>query len=83
LVKKFFDKPQQTFSGNGSVKPEQTEIARLTLSVIKLKAERTSWKSPRPASQSEAPGDPGHGLAMRGAQPLAERPLCLADTAAQ
>ena len=40
-VKKFSDEPQQ-LSGNGQMKPEQLEIARLKREVGKLKAERTS-----------------------------------------
>ena len=38
-VKKFSDDPQHPFPGNGLMKPEQLEIARLKREVIKLKAE--------------------------------------------
>src|SRR5215208_5699701 len=43
-VKKFSDDPQQAFPGNGQMKPEQLEIARLRREVIKLKAERDILK---------------------------------------
>src|SRR3954453_4286880 len=43
-VKKFSDDPQQAFPGNGQMKPEQLEIARLKREVIKLKAERDILK---------------------------------------
>ena len=43
-VKKFSDDPQQAFPGNGQMKPEQAEIARLKREVIKLKAERDILK---------------------------------------
>ena len=39
-VKAFADDPQQAFPGQGQMKPEQLEIARLKREVIKLKAER-------------------------------------------
>ena len=39
-VKKFADDPQHAFPGNGQMKPEQLEIARLKREVNKLKAER-------------------------------------------
>ena len=39
-VKKLADDPQHAFPGNGQMKPEQLEIARLKREVIKLKAER-------------------------------------------
>src|SRR6516165_2480714 len=39
-VKKFAEDPQYAFPGNGQMKPEQLEIARLKREVIKLKAER-------------------------------------------
>ena len=39
-VKTFADDPQRAFPGNGQMKPEQLEIARLKREVIKLKAER-------------------------------------------
>jgi transposase len=38
-VKKFTDDLQHAFPGNGQMKPEQLEIARLKREVIKLKAE--------------------------------------------
>src|ERR1044072_3614350 len=43
-VKKFADDPQHAFPGNGQMKPEQLEIARLKREVIKLKAERAILK---------------------------------------
>ena len=42
-VKKFND-PQHAFPGNGQMKPEQLEIARLKREVAKLKAERDILK---------------------------------------
>ncbi len=36
--------PQQAFPGQGNMKPEQLEIARLKREVIKLKAERDTPK---------------------------------------
>src|SRR6202012_1360991 len=43
-VKAFTDDPQQAFPGNGQMKPEQLEIARLKREVAKLKAERDILK---------------------------------------
>ena len=43
-VKKLADDPQHAFPGNGQMKPEQLEIARLKREVIKLKAERDILK---------------------------------------
>ena len=43
-VRKFAADPQQAFPGNGQMKPEQLEIARLKREVIKLKAERDILK---------------------------------------
>ena len=43
-VKKFSDDPQHAFPGQGQMKPEQLEIARLKREVIKLKAERDILK---------------------------------------
>jgi transposase len=43
-VKKFAADPQYAFPGNGQMKPEQLEIARLKREVIKLKAERDILK---------------------------------------
>ena len=74
------------------MKPEQLEIAQLKREVIKLKAERDILEKERPTSRrnrreillhSEAPGDLGRGLDMRGARCLAWWLLCLADTTAQ
>jgi transposase-like protein len=39
-VKKFSDGPQHAFPGNGQMKPEQLESARLKHEVAKLKADR-------------------------------------------
>jgi transposase len=36
--------PQQAFPGQGQMKPEQAEIARLKREVLKLKAERDILK---------------------------------------
>ena len=44
-VKAFADDPQHAFPGQGQMKPEQLEIARLKREVIKLKAERHLKKS--------------------------------------
>lgn len=46
-VKKFSDDPQHAFPGNGQMKPEQLEIARLKREVAKLKAERDILKNHR------------------------------------
>jgi transposase len=43
-VKAFADDPQHAFPGNGQMKPEQLEIARLKREVAKLKAERDILK---------------------------------------
>ena len=43
-VKKFSDDPRHAFPGNGQMKPEQLEIARLKREVAKLKAERDILK---------------------------------------
>ena len=43
-VKRFADDPQHAFPGQGQMKPEQLEIARLKREVIKLKAERDILK---------------------------------------
>src|SRR5664280_3663590 len=43
-VKAFADDPQYAFPGQGQMKPEQLEIARLKREVIKLKAERDILK---------------------------------------
>ena len=91
-VKKFADDPQQAFPGNGQMKPEQLEIARLKREVIKLKAERDILKKAAAyfAKESrevllhcEAPGDLAGGVVVRGARCLAGWVLCMADTAAQ
>ncbi|MGA6965982.1 MAG: IS3 family transposase [Xanthobacteraceae bacterium] len=46
-VKKFADDPQHAFPGQGQMKPEQLEIARLKREVTKLKAERDILKKGR------------------------------------
>ena len=43
-VKAFADDPQYAFPGQGQMKPEQAEIARLKREVTKLKAERDILK---------------------------------------
>jgi len=48
-VKAFADDPQHAFPGQGQMKPEQLEIARLKREVIKLKAERDIRRSASPA----------------------------------
>ena len=48
----FADDPQHAFPGQGQMKPEQLEIARLKREVTKLKAERDILKNchgPMPA----------------------------------
>ena len=91
-VKKLADDPQHAFPGQGQMKPEQLEIARLKREVTKLKAERDILKKPRPTSRRnrhevrfhcEAPGDLAGELDVRGARCLAWRLLCLANTTAQ
>src|SRR5436305_6659298 len=44
-VKKYADDPQHAFPGQGQMKPEQLEIARLKREVAKLKAERDILKN--------------------------------------
>src|SRR6266403_6225301 len=46
-VKAFADDPQHAFPGQGQMKPEQLEIARLKREVAKLKAERDILKNTR------------------------------------
>ena len=92
-VKAFADDPQQAFPGQGQMKPEQLEIARLKREVAKLKAERdilkkaaayTSRRNRREIRfHCEAPGDLAGGLVVRGARCLAGWLLCLANTTAQ
>jgi|SRR5688572_17931512 transposase-like protein len=91
-VKRLSDDPEHAFPGNGQMKPEQLEMARLKREVAKLKAERDILKKPRPTSRRnrrevrfccEAPGDLAGGLVMRGARCLAGWLLWLADTTAQ
>src|SRR6266508_2748373 len=53
-VKKLAGDPQHAFSGQGQMKPEQLEIARLKCEVTKLKAERDILKKPRPTSHVAA-----------------------------
>jgi transposase len=43
-VRDFEDDPKQAFPGQGQMKPEQAEIARLRKEVTKLKAERDILK---------------------------------------
>src|SRR5881394_2552251 len=91
-VKKLADDPQHAFPGQGQMKPEQLEIARLKREVIKLKAERDILKKAAAyfarnrrevRFHREAPGDLAGGLVVRGARCLAGWLLCLADAAAQ
>ena len=46
-MKKSAEDPQHAFPGQGQMKPEQLEIARLKREVIKLKAERDILKKSR------------------------------------
>src|SRR5579859_2252625 len=46
-VKAFAADPQQAFPGQGQMKPDQLEIARLKREVLKLKAERDILKNHR------------------------------------
>jgi transposase len=91
-VKKLADDPQHAFPGQGQMKPEQLEIARLKREVTKLKAERDILKKAAAyfarnrrevRFHCEAPGDLAGELDVRGARCLAGRLLCLADTTAQ
>ena len=43
-VKKFADDPQHAFPGQGQMRPDQLEIARLKREVTRLKAERDILK---------------------------------------
>ena len=52
-MKKFADDPQNAFPGQGQMKPEQLEIARLKREVAKLKPERDILKK---AAEREARG---------------------------
>src|SRR6202043_865597 len=56
-VKVFADDPEEAFPGNGRMKPEQLEIARLKREVAKLKAERDILKKAAAyfAKESTAP----------------------------
>ena len=64
-VKAFADDPQHAFPGQGQMKPEQPEIARLKREVIKLKAERDILKNYRgsgpPVGRETAARYYGHG----------------------
>ena len=55
-VKKLADDPQHAFPGNGQMKPEQLEIARLKREVIKLKAERDILKKAAVGSSDQRNG---------------------------
>ena len=64
---------QQAFPGQGQMKPEQAELARLRREVIKLTAERDILKKPRPTSRRrrcdvrlhrEAPGNLAGGMVV-------------------
>ena len=44
-VKALADDPEHSFAGQGQMKPEQSEIARLKREVAKLKAERDILKN--------------------------------------
>jgi transposase len=53
-VKAFADDPQHSFPGDGQMKPEQLEIARLRREVTKLKAERDILKKAAPYFAKES-----------------------------
>jgi putative transposase len=72
-VKALADDPQHAFPGQGQMKPEQLEIARLKREVTKLKAERDILKKSRARRNRrevwfycEAPGDVARGVVVRG-----------------
>ena len=48
-MKAFAGDPEHAFPGQGQMKPEQLEIARLKREVVKLKAERDILKNVWPA----------------------------------
>src|SRR5207249_6104374 len=50
-AKQLADDPPHAFPGQGQMKPEQLEIARLKREVLRLKAERDILKKPRPTSR--------------------------------
>ena len=50
-VKALADDPQHAFPGQGQMKPEQLEIARLKRKLIKLRAEPDILKEPRRPSR--------------------------------
>ena len=64
-VKAFADDPQHAFPGEGQMKQEQLEIARLKREVIKLKTEREILKNHRglgpPVGRETAARYYGHG----------------------
>ena len=64
-VKALADDPQHAFPGQGQMKPEQLEIARLKREVIRLKAERDILKNHRglgpPVGRETAARYYGHG----------------------
>jgi transposase len=91
-AKAFADDRQHAFPGQGQMKPEQLEIARLKREVLKLKAERGILKkaaayfakgSTRSSPSLRGTGDLGRGLDVRGARCLAGWVLCLAAAAVQ
>ena len=91
-VKALADDPEHSFPGQGQMKPEQSEIARLKREVAKLKAERDILKKAAAYSRRnrrevrfhcEAPGGLAGGMVVRGARCLARWVLWLADKATQ
>ena len=82
----------QAFPGQGQMKPEQAELARLRREVLKLKAERDILKKAAAGSRRrhceirlhrDPPRNLADGMVMRGARGLAGRLLCLADPIAE
>ena len=92
-MKKSAEDPQHAFPGQGQMKPEQLEIARLKREVIKLKAERDILKKAaayfakeltRSSGSLRSIGkSPGRRTGCAGARCLAGRLLCLAEATAQ
>jgi transposase len=85
-VKDFGSDPVSVFPGDGQLKPDQLEIARLRKEVAKLKAERDILKKPRATLRRtscevrldcKATGDMAGIVDLRGARGRAQRVLCL------
>src|SRR6202051_2601108 len=78
-VKAFADDPQHAFPGQGQMKPEQLEIARLKREVTKLKAERearcaaASLRSRQPIQQRTVPAADGRSRRRLLDEPFRQR----------